>query len=493
MPTLTAVNTKRFHLALVIVFLLLIFSAAYRPTLSYGDHYSDANTLIAGENFAKYGFSDSYALPYFYFRGSYEACKNQGVVCADTHYPALPYLLNGGLHRLGFESLTSFKLFALCLSLIALLLLPRALQSAGLTEKQSLWASFFFLLHPFFWTYADNLHETPPNFLVFVLFLISWNRFLTSQKWSTFLVCALLISISTWITFEYLPFLPLYAGLTVLFRKKLKSFWPYLLLLGLIPCAHLAFRVYQQSFLWGDWHSSFKDLFLAAQKRVGLSWTQAAYHFQKRFFDFHLPALPLLFYFIYLRFSKKSSPFSSTQKQILWTFFLCSLAWWILMRQHAAIHSHISLLWLPFYSVLLAFLIDALKLQTQRPLSRFLFVLTLLLVMARSLAAPQPNRFFPFSKKEHFVLSQTEEGLNIIRLWAQQLPPETLINIEAESRAVSYHVLHPFQVLQIEQMCQAGSPPSILPKELISPDILSLCTSHFSQSKEAGPYLIFFN
>src|ERR1700741_3729611 len=100
-------------IVLLVVGIYLIANSFVPLRAGKGDSYSEASVLIAGTHFVHYGFFNLKFLP-----------VEQPDPLTDppryyTHYPPLPYILNGVWKKFGFQDLWQFRMISILVSLFA--------------------------------------------------------------------------------------------------------------------------------------------------------------------------------------------------------------------------------------------------------------------------------------------------------------------------------------------------------------------------------------
>lgn len=477
-------------------FVILGIHAFINPYLLYGDAYSDANTIIGAENLVHHGFGPSYGIPFFGSRDSYQTCIDKGVVCADSHYPGLPYWVNSIWQMLGIESLVFYRLFSLFLSLGFALMLPAFFQSFQINKNESFLASSLVLLHPFFVSYADSIHQFPYNYIFLAGFVLSLNHFFkySNPKWAA--SAALFFFLSTFTSFEYFLYYPVTACCLWLAKPhRTRRNFGFIFAICSVPVFTLALRLYHQSFLWGGFQAAYDDLFHAASYRSDVTFLQMLYHFQKRFFDFHLPLVPGLLFLFYWA-GRKKDMVGSPLLRACGILFLAAFSWWVSMKQHAMVHSHVSLLWLPFYGALGALIIKSL-LEWQNEAeymikisAKALIGLLVLVAALRVGSGPQLNMLFPLWKKEHQILTRSKADVLQVLEWIQSYKPER-IYIDSETRGIAYHSKMAFEYANPADMCKDNSVPYIVPEPTLAPEKLQQCIDVYSRLQRTAGLIIF--
>lgn len=494
---LAALTLRSYHYFVLGLFLLLVLASAVKPALIYGDDYSDANVAIAGENFYIYGLKQSYGVPYNTFRGSYNECLKANVMCADTHYPAFPYWVNHGLRKIGIDTLVGFRLFAIFLSFLFALLLPRFFMLITENEAASIVAAGVYILTPAFLNYADSLHQHPLMSLFWMGFAWAWILFLRNQKIGYLLISFLIFLVSVWTSFEQFVFIPIVAVGSAFIEKKFKwAFW-YLAILAIVPTGTLVFRIYQQGFLFGGWQAAMQDLLFAAQHRSGITWLEFFNEFQKRFLDITGILWALVLFSVITFWKNKESDWLKGHLRWSLLFFIAGLAWWVLMKQHFFVHIHTNSQMLPFYAFTAGlFLYEVSRLAESglvKRAKRFLYLI-LFLVLVKSLGTDQWNRWLSLNPRLNERMAMLTDSLEVLENLKSKFNPKEMIYIESAAHNLAYHAtegtFNNFNYVSPENMCAQSFGWGIIRQESFTAELEQECISkgHFLQK---SPALIF--
>ncbi len=487
-------SLQYYQVFVCILFFVLGLQAFLKPALSYGDSHSDADVLISGENFAKFGFRESYGAPVFDRRGSYIECKSRGEFCAYVHYPPLPNWINGAFQTLGLRDLAFFRFIALGFSFLAALVLPWAL--APILGASSVATSLVVILNPVFLDLADSLHQFPLNYLCLFIFIGAWLRYLQIPSVRGLIFAVLSFFVSTWTSFEYFAFIPIFAFLSLL-QVKGRSWkgadWLGLIGIGFIPILTLVTRIYQQSFLFSSWQESAGVFTHAAQTRVALSWSQFLYKGQSRIIDYILPALPwvLLVGGFYKKWPLVSSKLKS---DLLWSgiFFVCGLTWWVLMRQHAVVHAHTSHQFLLFFGVFFVALAQmAFEIAGQQKWRYALWPLIILTLGVNLGRAKVLSRTISINKREFEVVKTQEASLLELEKWSKTLEPNTKVFLDSRAHALAYHFRRDFRYFDEDQICKDPNNRTIVVFEDADTPAFARCSKAFSQVRRLGRFFLF--
>src|ERR1051325_3839968 len=141
-----------------IVAIYCVVHAFDPPRLNWGDSGSDYNVMIAGRNFARYGFLELRLTPNLIDR-SVMTPADSGMIY--THYPQLPDLVNGLLRRVfRMNGLAAFRLVALAFSFgsLGFAYAVIALYWDRLTAQLAL---ALWVTNPLWLQHADYLHQGP--------------------------------------------------------------------------------------------------------------------------------------------------------------------------------------------------------------------------------------------------------------------------------------------------------------------------------------------
>ena len=188
-----------------------VFSAFEPPRLNWGDTSSDYNTMIAGRNFAKYGFTALRWTPHLLDTAAmYRGDSNM----VYTHYPQLPELMNGALRRVaGFpDDVVPFRLFALAVSFSSLFFVYAIVgmywsrQAAQITL--ALWVT-----NPLWIQHADYLHHGPYGAFFGFGSLYFLARALREERRAFLLASGVFLFFAYCASYDYWIFVPLLLAL----------------------------------------------------------------------------------------------------------------------------------------------------------------------------------------------------------------------------------------------------------------------------------------
>lgn len=454
------INKANYLLFVCLIFAALLAASLIKARISYGDHFSDANTMISGENFSQYGWRGSLAIPYYTFRGNYSRCAEGAgsvegsVSCADTHYPGFPYWVNGVLQNFFPNALALFRLVAILISSATILLWPSVFRKLGADQTTAFAAALAILVHPDFLTYADSLHHIPWALFFLTVFCHQWLIFLEQNRSSALVLSFLSFFLNTWTSFENFAWIPIFAALICWHKGLVKKRFIAWVAVGALPVMTLILRLYHHSLLLGDWSLAIKDLLGAASQRSDVGWGRVLYNLQKRMGEFFLPLLPLLIRLVINAFRGRS--LLSETKSILQMALLLMIpptAWVLLMRQHFVVHGHPVVWFLPAYGLLAGGLLLSLKTE-RRIMARFLLGTTLTLMLARFLLVPQWNRWVPLSSRLAEHIAQSEFALDRIKALGKESEPYVRFSVPTEAPQIAYQLQRDFRFFTQGQACR---------------------------------------
>jgi hypothetical protein len=202
------------------------------PGLTHGDHYSDANILIAGRNFDSQGLAFRNGLPVQY------TCIPAGHVPEPyTHYPPGPEWLHQGLKALGLRTLASLRLSSLAVSWAGAALLCRLFFLFTRSLPIACVATLFYVASSGFLAYADSLQQFAYRQLTLPAILLAWHRVETAapgpkrRLWTT-AACAVYF-LDGWISFEQILLVATFVTGRVLLDRRRDLVVPLLAVLAM--------------------------------------------------------------------------------------------------------------------------------------------------------------------------------------------------------------------------------------------------------------------
>ena len=219
---------------------LWVAAARRDPGLTHGDHYSDANVLIAGRNFDRHGLWFRNGLPV------QSTCLEGRVPLPYTHYPPGPEWLHQAAKVLGIHSLSGFRVAAIVVSVAGALLL--SVFFTVLTGSLSIGgaSAFFYMWSPGFLAYGDSVHQFAYRQLTLPATLLAWHRVETAASgpsrrgWAV--TTGVLFFLDGWISFEQILLVAVFVAGRVLLARR-RDLLPALLALLAVPALLMIARV----------------------------------------------------------------------------------------------------------------------------------------------------------------------------------------------------------------------------------------------------------
>lgn len=280
-PLAAAWRNVGFFAALVVLVYCLI-GAFDPPRLNWGDSGSDYNTMIAGRNFAKYGFASLRFTPHF--------IDTAVMIEADsgllyTHYPQLPDLMNGVYRKtFGLTDVVPFRFFALAFSFGGLFFVYQLMLAYWSRQTAQIGLALW-VTNPLWIQHADYLHHWPYGaFFGFgsLYFLVRYFRERRPRR--LYLASGLFLFLAYCSSYDYWIFTPLLLAaiaLDHLGRKRLGE--AIGLLAGLAVFAFLAIGAKVATNVWAmgldrflhDLH--FQSIERSTDDVVRTSWTRGVW------------------------------------------------------------------------------------------------------------------------------------------------------------------------------------------------------------------------
>ncbi len=339
------------------IILFFIIYRAWLPSNRFnrghldGDSYSEKNVLCAGEHFFKKGFIKCRFLP----------IHKKGPLGENTqyytHYPPLPDIINGFLRMGGFQSIFSFRLFSVFLSIVMLTMLYLLIKVLFNDALIALIGTIYTGMTPYFLFFADNLQQHLYNELFVVGAILCFILFDKKLEkiyiiWTCFFVFLLSLT-----SFEYIIYLLIFFwGYYFIFRRD----WPikYLLIFSSSIFCGLFLHFAQNVWALGGIKEAFFDLKTAFYHRtIGKVLVNSAaglldHSLDKEVMKGFIPEIirRIDYFFsiniVILLSSLFSLQFLCAKREnlkfyykILGLLFFCGISWWIFFVQHTVIHA----------------------------------------------------------------------------------------------------------------------------------------------------------
>ena len=198
-------------IAATIVLVYCIVAAFDPPRLNWGDTSSDYNTMIAGRNFARYGFTALRWTPHLLDTAAmYRGDSNM----VYTHYPQLPELMNGALRTVAQfpDDLVPFRLFALAVSFGALFFVYRIVETYWSMRAAQI-ALALWVTNPLWIQHADYLHHGPYGAFFGFGSMYFLARALREQRRSLLGAAGVFLFLAYFSSYDYWIFTPLVLAL----------------------------------------------------------------------------------------------------------------------------------------------------------------------------------------------------------------------------------------------------------------------------------------
>ena len=353
--------------------LILSDDAAGGRSFQRGDGYSDLNTLSAVRHFYDHGLWASKLRPMH----NYDPGEGRTEATPYLHYPALPDVLHGMFARwIGSTDQRNLRWFPLALSFcgaIALWFFLRQQmryywgsnsnsQVAGrpgldFADRAAALSWVILVTSNYFLAWADGLHKHPyeeiSKWLYFAGLLTHYQRLQSLaagessfRSLGRIAFLAALAFLTGHASFEPIVFLAVATvGLSMIFERSWRRvFAPINFVLGAAFVASFISHLYLNALYLGSWSLALTDLHEALSVRTGdvnllkLPWV--ALERIERYFHITGFALLILGIFMFrdLRPETSTSPRLREFRQLTYVLLAASLSWYIVMKQHAAVH-----------------------------------------------------------------------------------------------------------------------------------------------------------
>jgi hypothetical protein len=352
-------------LAVVLLAALWIPATLRDPGLTHGDHYSDANVLIAGRNFDIHGLAFRNGLPVQY------TCLPAGHVPEPyTHYPPGPEWLHQGMKALGLRTLAGFRLAALAVSLAGALLQGRLYSVLSGSLAIGGLSTLLYMLSPGFLSYADSLQQFAYRQITLPAILLAWLRVEAAApgrgRWRWTAVTGGMYFLDGWISFEQILLVAAFVCGRVLLQRR-RDLVPSLLVLLAVPALLMSARVAHNASVLGL-RATIADLAqLDTMDSVAPSRVDVARTWMGRLGagdaederEFELPllrpavALPLAALALALARAWRGPTIDPVRRGIAAALLLllAALPWFVVFPTHGLVHPHLVMLLLPGFAL----------------------------------------------------------------------------------------------------------------------------------------------
>lgn len=336
----------------IVVLMLIIVVLASRTHVSWPvDHFSDMNTLLAGENFANYGLVNLRFLPVLYGPALGEVRRYY------THYPPLPDVMNGIMRMVGIDGLSGMRIVCGVFAVAGLFCAYRGFAmvigpAAAALGLLAVATSGFFV------NFGISVHQHAYNMLflgVFILLFLKADRGAAKAKWM-WAGCWGAMFLGSLASFEFILYPQVFAWIYVLATGKFRQRWKVLLILATASMAGLGLHFLQNVWAIG-WSAAAEDC-LGYGQYGGESRLKALRSLPDnllknamQFFYWPWLVLPLLGAgcLIVLHVQKTASDSLRKVGALLLGVLVAPLGWYIFMAAHVH-HPHtVSQLWPLFF------------------------------------------------------------------------------------------------------------------------------------------------
>jgi len=339
----------------VVVAGVLFLSRAGRPLEQGGDAYSDGDVVVAGRNFHDFGFAPLPFLPVLVPEPTRPPARDEYY----THYPPVPYLLNGLFRQWGLVDLRGWRLISAAVSLAGLLLWFLALRALFDETVAVIGVATYALNFSFIWL-GDSLHDYGyADFLRLAAFCLGVRVARPRHRRLETAGLAMVLFAQSLVGFDYIPFsqaLLLGLGATGLRGERLRL----LVLFALMPALGVGLHLLQNAWTLGL-PASVADLAgAAAERSLARHFTVAALARHVLWDAGHYMGIGLgtmagFGAFGAVAWAKLAPPSArGLAARVLITFAVASGLWYVLMSQHATEHPYENRQLLPLASLALA-------------------------------------------------------------------------------------------------------------------------------------------
>jgi hypothetical protein len=218
-----------------------------------GDAQSDVMVIMAGENFAKYGFVRLHFLPVF------QVGPLSDKPWYYLHAPPLSSIINGLLQKCGVHSLMWMRIFCGTFFVLGSICIYRAF-SRMIGPFASVCGLGFLASTLFFFTFAVSLHQQAYSMFFLGLFFLFFFRGIECEEPAkgTWLCCWLVLFLNSLLSFEFILLPQVFAWIYVLATGQIRRRWRLLVVLGLAPVAGVGLHFLQNCWAIG-WSTAVRD------------------------------------------------------------------------------------------------------------------------------------------------------------------------------------------------------------------------------------------
>ena len=329
---------------LVVMFCMICMFSTF-DMMGAGDSWSDINTLMAGENYAKYGFMRLYFLPVHYLGSLSETPLYY------LHYPPLGEIFNGLLQSMGVRSLFVMRVIAGLFFIIGLLFMYRGI--GYVTGPLAALCGIAFLgTTLYFMAYSTCIHSHAYNMFFLGIYLFLFIRAMDDrgQGKKRWILCWLILFFSSLTSFEFILYMQVFSWVYALGKGQLRKHWRVLVLLGSAPVAGVALHFIQNVWAIG-WAFAVSDGFGAGYYHAGagnerlaatIKLSVVVSGYSLKYFHLTWRCFALLTVPVYFCRKSISSRMERHGGALLLAVLAASASWYIFMPNHVLRHQHTS-------------------------------------------------------------------------------------------------------------------------------------------------------
>lgn len=364
------IKIAAFVIAYIIIIFRMINISAVEPGRGrnqiFGDGFSDVNTISSAWYFYDSGFVKTSLLPVH----DYYTNTNNPVVY--THYPALPNIL-AGLYSVVFNTKSEvvLRIVPILLSVCLFMLIYAVLSLLITNASIAITGSCILVLSNYFIAWADNLHQHLYGELLKWLFIYLLFKYHESGRQSSVVLFILLLimMIQVNISFEQPVYIGiLSAGFAWVYQRKFVTKETVLLFTALI--FGFLLHLIQNVNYFGSFQLAINDLFEAFRYRTTGNVSNLQPVSEEKFSLLKFYMIPFNWfnrmerYFlfpgwfilaIYMLSFKQIHAQQDKAIKLIWVFFAASVSWFIVMPQHAYIHTFTAKHFAVWYAIIAAY------------------------------------------------------------------------------------------------------------------------------------------
>lgn len=348
-------NNKIIILILAALFLAIAIPRILFPDLDHGDEWADAENLISGENYYKFGFLKTRFLPFF-------GIQDETLSTPYTHYPPLANIISGIVKKVTrSNSIYPFRAVAIFFSFFNLLFWYLFIKRFSQSNFLALLCGIFYVSNPFFIYGIDALSQISyADFLrSFILFIfIATIQAQGKRKTLLFVLLWVLFLAESLMTIEYLAYLALFIVLfKCIFKIPKEGFsWKRIFLLFSASFAGFVLHFLKNVWYFGSASAALQDFKRIVLQRIAsstdspfpltfASWWQhvIAKNFSLIFlYNYFILALAsFFFYLLYQGLPLRTKKEIKHPFRLLVILTICGVNWYMLFPSHALAHTYI--------------------------------------------------------------------------------------------------------------------------------------------------------